>query len=323
MGRRRVTHACRCGAVAALAALLWLGTPAARAQESPNCGTIRFGTVGWLDAGASSAIATALLRGLGYDSTIQPLSVPTILASLKNGDLDVFMEIMVPTMGDALKPYVIDNSVELLRRNLSGTKYTLAVNRHGEALGISRFDEVARHADALSRKIHGVEPGADGNALIAQMIQSGRFGLGDFALVESSEADLVRAIAEANRTGAPMVFLAFEPHPMNVRFDITYLSGGDDVFGPSFGGADVYTGIRTALASECPNVAMMLGNLGFTLPMVNEIMTAILELNARPLVAAIAWMRQQPLVLRAWLEGVTTRTGEPGLPAVQAFMGIE
>ncbi len=311
------------GAVAVLAALLCLYAPLSRAQASADCGTIRFGTVGWLDAGASSAIATALLRGLGYQSSIQRLSIPTILTSLKNGDLDVFMEIMVPTMGTALKPYVIDNSVELLRRNLSGTKYTLAVNRHGEALGISRFDELAAHADALSRRIHGVEPGADGNALIAQMISADRFGLGGFELIESSEAELVRSIAEANRNGMPMVFLAFEPHPMNVRFDITYLSGGDDVFGPSFGGADVYTGIRSALASECPNVAMMLGNLGFTLPMVNEIMTAILDLNARPLVAAIAWMRQQPLVLRAWLEGVTTRDGAPGLPAVQAFMGIE
>ncbi len=307
---------------AAMGAVFLLFSTTSTAQESADCGRVRLGTVGWLDAGASSAVALALLRALGYDSTVQKLSAPTIFASLKNGDLDAFLEILVPTMGNVVKPYIVDNSIELLRQNLAGTKYTLAVNSHARALGITRFDELADHAEALSYTIHGVEPGADGNLLIGQMIDRNLFGLSGFRLVESSETGLVRSIAAANKAGRPMVFLAFEPHPMNVRFDLTYLSGGDNVFGPAFGGADVYTGIRTTFANECPNVALLFGNLGFTLPMINEIMTAIIDLNANPLVAAVAWIRQQPLVLESWLEGLTARDGAPALPVVRSFMGL-
>jgi glycine betaine/proline transport system substrate-binding protein len=299
-----------------------ISTGRAQAEDAPDCSPTRFGTVGWLDAGSAVSIVTALLRGLGYDSTIERHSAPMILAGLKNQDLDVFLEIMIPTMGNTLRPYILDNSVKLLRRNLSGTKYTLAVNTPAANLGIEHFDMLGQHADALRRTIHGVEPGADGNRLIQAMINENQFGLGEFSLVESSEDGLIQSILIANRDSVPMVFLAFEPHPMNVRFDLTYLEGGDDVFGPAFGGAQVYTGIRTPLVQQCPNLVRLLENVEFSLQMINEVMTAILELNAQPLVAAVAWMRQQPNVLDAWLEGVTTRDGQPGLAAIQKFIGL-
>jgi glycine betaine/proline transport system substrate-binding protein len=33
--------------------------------------------------------------------------------------------------------------------------------------------------------------------------------------------------------------------------------------------------------------------------------------------AAKAWLKAHPQVLEPWLQGVTTRDGQPGLPAVQ------
>ena len=44
------------------------------------------------------------------------------------------------------------------------------------------------------------------------------------------------------------MFLAWAPHPMNVALDITYLAGGDEQFGPNYGGADVFTVARTGWA---------------------------------------------------------------------------
>ena len=38
--------------------------------------------------------------------------------------------------------------------------------------------------------------------------------------------------------------------------------------------------------------------------------------------AAEAWLKDHPDVLGPWLEGVTTLGGEPGLPAVQAELGL-
>ncbi len=38
--------------------------------------------------------------------------------------------------------------------------------------------------------------------------------------------------------------------------------------------------------------------------------------------AAADWLRAHPEVLSGWLEGVTTRDGREGLPAVKAVLGI-
>ncbi len=294
----------------------------ARAQESNGCDSVRIGTVGWLDAGSGVALASAVLRGLNYQSSWQQLSPSMIFASLKNRNLDVFMEIMIPTMGKELKPYIKDNSIELIRKNLSGTKYTLAANSTAKSLEITRFDHIKDHGEALNYTIHGVETGSDGNMLIQKMIDNDRFGLGGFKLKASPEKELMMLVYQSIKSNQPLILLAWEPHPMNVRFTLSYLSGGDDIFGPAFGGAEVYTGMRSSVVRDCPNLTRLFKNMAFSLPMINEVMTGILELKAQPLVSAIAWLRQQPLVLERWLDGVTTRTGENGLESVRRFIGL-
>ena len=37
---------------------------------------------------------------------------------------------------------------------------------------------------------------------------------------------------------------------MNMRFEMSYLTGGDAVFGPNFGGATVYTNARNGYAQS-------------------------------------------------------------------------
>jgi glycine betaine/proline transport system substrate-binding protein len=154
------------------------------------------------------------------------------------------------------------------------------------------------------------------------MIDENAFGLEGFELVESSEQGMLAQVARATRGEDPIVFLGWEPHPMNANFDLTYLSGGDDWFGPDFGGATVYTNVRAGYLEECPNVGQLLKNLKFTLEMENEIMGAILDEGEDPNRAAAAWLTEHPDVLETWLDGVTTFEGEPGLPAVQEHLGI-
>jgi glycine betaine/proline transport system substrate-binding protein len=39
---------------------------------------------------------------------------------------------------------------------------------------------------------------------------------------------------------------------MNANFEMTYLTGGDDWFGPDLGGATVYTNTRAGLCRRMP-----------------------------------------------------------------------
>jgi glycine betaine/proline transport system substrate-binding protein len=109
---------------------------------------------------------------------------------------------------------------------------------------------------------------------------------------------------------------------MNANHDMTYLTGGDDWFGPDLGGATVYTNTRAGYVGECPNVGKFLQNLEFTLAMENEIMGAILNDGADPEDAATAWLKANPGVLDGWLDGVTTADGGDAMAAVKGELGL-
>jgi glycine betaine/proline transport system substrate-binding protein len=288
------------------------------AQEA--CNRIVFSDVGWTDITATTAATTLVLEALGYQTETKVLSVPVTYTGLAGGDIDVFLGNWMPTMEADIAPYRDAGKVETVRTNLEGAKYTLATNEAGAALGIKDFKDIAAQKDALEGKIFGIEPGNDGNRLILDMIASGPFGLDGFEVVESSEQGMLAEVAKRTDAGKPIVFLGWEPHPMNANFKLTYLTGGDDYFGPNLGGAVVNTNVRAGYVAECPNTGKLLQNLVFSLPMENEIMGKILNDGEDPRDAAKAWLAANPDAWKPWLDGVTTVDGGDALAAVEAAL---
>ncbi len=292
------------------------------AAEPATCRNVRFSDVGWTDITATTAATSIVLEALGYETEAKLLSLPVTYRSLKNGDIDVFLGTWLPTMENDIKPYREEGSVEMLKANLHGAKYTLAVPKYTFDAGLKTFADIARFKDELDGRIYGIEPGNDGNRLILGMIENDTFGLKGFDLVESSEAGMLSQLARSIRKKEAVVFLGWEPHPMNSSFEIAYLSGGDDVFGPDFGGATVYTSVRRGYTAECPNVSRFLGNVDFTLAMENEIMGAILDDKEEPKAAARDWLVAHPDVIMAWIDGVTTADGGDAKAAVKDGFGL-
>ncbi len=307
-------------AAAALAAAI-AGGPAF-ATEPESCAEVHFSDVGWTDITATTAVAGTVLRALGYETDVSILSVPVTYAGLSKGDIDVFLGNWMPSMEADLAPHRDDGSVEVLRPNLTGAKYTLAVSTSLADAGLKDFADIAKFGDQLDNTIYGIEPGNDGNRLILDMIEKDAFGLGTFDLKESSEQAMLAEAKRAERTGEEIVFLGWEPHPMNANIQMTYLTGGDEFFGPDFGGATVYTNTRAGYVTECPNVGQFLTNLEFTLAMENTIMGKILDDGEDPDDAAADWLKANPEVLDGWLAGVTTRDGGDGLAAVRDALGV-
>ena len=285
-----------------------------------SCDKVIFSDVGWTDITATTAATTVVLDALGYQTEIKLLSVPVTYTGLAGNDIDVFLGNWMPTMEADIAPYRAAGTVETVRVNLEGAKYTLATNEAGAALGIADFKDIAAQKDALGSQIYGIEPGNDGNRLILDMIEGGPFGLDGFKIVESSEQGMLSAVARANRDGKPVVFLGWEPHPMNANVTMTYLTGGDDVFGPDLGGAVVATNTRKGYVADCPNTGKLLQNLSFTLAMENEIMGAILNDGEDPAKAAKTWLAANPATWEAWLDGVTTKNGGDAKAAVASAL---
>ena len=285
-----------------------------------DCDAVNFSDVGWTDITATTAATTLVLDALGYETDIKVLSVPVTYTSMANGDIDVFLGNWMPTMEGDIAPYREAGTVDTVRANLEGAKYTLAVNKAAADLGIQDFADIATHAEALDSQIYGIEPGNDGNRLIMDMIEQNAFELEGFEVVESSEQGMLAQVARADRREEPVVFLGWEPHPMNANFEMSYLTGGDDFIGPNFGGATVYTNTAAGYIEACPNVGKLLTNLEFSLSMENEIMAAILDDGEDPQDAARAWLSANTAVLDGWLDGVTAKDGGDAMAAVKSAL---
>jgi glycine betaine/proline transport system substrate-binding protein len=316
---RRADHGVKFSALRAIlllatlvAASVSLATRAAAASgsgEPASCRTVRFSDVGWTDVTATTALAAQLLRNIGYTPTITVLSVPVTFASLQNKDIDVFLGNWMPAQEADRSRYVADGSVVVIQPNLVGAKYTLAVPAYTYESGLKDFSDIHRFAAQLNNSIYGIEPGNDGNRLVLKMLKESQFGLGDFKLVESSEQGELAQVERAYRDKQPIVFLAWEPHPMNMKFGLKYLTGGDEVFGPNYGGATIYTVTRRGYSGECPNIGRLLTNLKFTLRGESEMMAAILDRHEQPDVAAAEWLKANPTATKAWLDGILTFDG--------------
>ncbi|WP_120496410.1 choline ABC transporter substrate-binding protein [Kiloniella sp. EL199] len=293
----------------------------AQAADPASCQSVTFSDVQWSDITATTALTSVVLDGLGYEPKTLFLSVPVTYASLKNADIDIFLGNWMPSMEGDIASYRDEGSVETVRVNLEGAKYTLAVPTYLADKGLKDFTDIAKFKDELNGKVFGIEPGNDGNRLILEMFKDPNLGLDGFELVESSEQGMLSELKRAVRREKAIVFLGWAPHPMNSNYEITYLTGAENVPNSGFGDSNVYTNVRKGYVSECPNVGQLLNNLEFSINMEGEVMQDLAD-GKDASVAATDWLKANPGVLDKWLDGVTTFDGGDGLAAVKGHLGL-
>ena len=301
-------------------ALLMAQTGMAQAADPAECAAVRMSDLGWTDIALTNTTAEVILQALGYQPTQTLLGLDVTYVSMKQGEIDIFLGNWRPVQNDQYKAFFDDGSVEVLAQNLTGAKFTLVVPDYVAAEGVASFGDLAKFPDQFGRSIYGIEPGS--NQPLLDMVDAGRYGLGDWNIVESSEAAMLTQVEKSVKNKDWIVFLGWEPHPMNLNYNLTYLSGGDLEFGPDFGGATVHTLARAGYAAQCPNVARFFSQLVFDLDYENFGMQKIMGEGLSPADAASEMMTARAELLDVWLKDVTTLDGQPGLPAVKAALGL-
>ncbi|MBD8684052.1 choline ABC transporter substrate-binding protein [Pseudomonas sp. CFBP 13719] len=286
-------------------------TCTASAAEPASCKHVRLGVVNWTDVIATSAMTQVLLDDLGYSVKQTSASQQIIFAGIRDQRLDMFLGYWNPLMTQTITPFVEQKQVRVLAEpSLKDARATLAVPTYLADKGLKSFADIAKFKKELGGKIYGIEPGSGANTQIKDMIAKNRFGLGDFQLVESSEAGMLSAVTRAVKRDEAIVFFGWAPHPMNVNQDMTYLSGSEDALGPNEGMATVWTVTAPDYASRCPNVDKLLGNLTFTAADESRMMQPLLE-HKDAFDSARQWLKDHPQDRQRWLQGVTTFDGKP------------
>lgn len=299
--------------------IICLAAPLA-AAEPDSCATVRLAEPGWNDLALTTGTAAVVLESLGYSVKSDLLGIEVIYQSLKENELDAFLGYWDPAMQTYAAPYETDGSVERVRVNLDEAKYTFAVPSYVAEAGVKDFKDLARFADEFGKELHGIEPGS--NQLMFDVIADPVFSLDGWSVVESSETAMLLEVQRKVDRKEFVVFQAWAPHPMNNAFDLVYLTGGDAQYGPDFGAATVSTQVRKGYLLECPNVGRFLQNLAFDIDFENEGMGYLINDGIDPREAGLKTLQARPEVLDAWLEGVTTRDGQPAGPAAKAALGL-
>lgn len=310
-----------------LTALLILATTAglpfgSYAADEANCATVTQSDPGWTDIAATNALSGVVLNALGYQQKVQNLSVALAFQGFKTGQVDVFLGNWMPAQAPVIGKFTDDGSVKVLGANLPSAKFTLAVPDYVAAAGVKDFADLQKFADKFDRKIYGIAPGAPANQNIKKAIDQKGLGLKGWSLVESSESGMLAQVTRAVNRKDWVVFLGWEPHAMNTRFKLTYLSGGDPWFGPNYGSATVNTVTRKDYAAQCPNLNRFFTQLKFDVALENAVIARVLDDKQDVNDAARAELAKRPELLNGWLNGVTTRNGEPAEPAVKKALGI-
>ncbi len=307
--------------LAAVSTVFMAGT-ATRAEDKPACKSVSISDMGWSDIALTNATSEFVLKALGYEPKQLLLALNVTFDSLKRGEIDVFLGNWRPVQDIDYKGYFDRGDIIPVGTNLVDAKYTLAVPRYVSDAGLKSFDDLQKFADKLDHKIYGIEPGS--NKPLLDMLAAHSHGLdGDWQVVESSEAGMLAQVNRALQNKEWIVFLGWQPHPMNVNIDMTYLSGGDVEFGPNFGGATVRTVVRRGYPADCPNVSTFFKNLKFDIKYENTGMDMVQKQGLEAAAVAAQMMKDNPGKLESWLQGVTTIDGKPGLPAVKSALGIK
>ncbi len=287
-------------------------------QLSTSCQSIKLAESGWADISATTAMVSVVAEGLGLNVSVPTISVPIAFTSVSRGKIDAFLGYWSPTMDTLAAPYISDKTIIVPEKaNLEGAKYTLAVPTYAYDAGLKSFSDIAKFKKELNGQIFGVEAGNDGNMLIDKMITENLFDLGGFKLRESSEAAMLSQVQRAVKAQKPIVFLGWEPHPMNRQIDMKYLEGGDEVFGANYGSAKVFTLISSDFQKRCPAEAKLVSQIRFTVDMENELMADILESKVPAKVAAKTYLQKHPDLLKTWLAGIKDVNGEEGVTVVK------
>jgi glycine betaine/proline transport system substrate-binding protein len=263
----------------------------------------------WEDLMVENAIVGQVLAEAGYTVSIEELSVPIGAQALAQGDADAYLGNWWPSQEDVFADHLDAGEIEILSTLVTGVAYEPAVPSYvAEGLGISSLADLAANAEEFDAEFLGIEAGTPGNDSILDMIESDDYGLGDWELIESGTSAMLAEVERRAAEEQPVVFLAWEPHWMNVEWDLVYLDDPDDVWP---GAGEIRVATREGFEQDQPNVARFLSQMEVDRDTASDWVYSVSQQDEDPEDVADAWIADNAAEIETWLEGVETVDGEP------------
>ncbi|MFI0471625.1 ABC transporter substrate-binding protein [Halomonas sp. HMF6819] len=278
---------------------------------------VRFGVPPWPGVTVKSEVAAQLIEAMGYETRQRELAVSVILEGLTRGDLDVYLGGWYPVQIDMVEPLVEQGKVEKLVSNIEGANSGLVVPRYVYEAGVTSVADLERYRDRFDGEIQGIEAGTGINNAVLNAIDNDLAGLGDWRLRESSTSAMLARAEQKMDDEEWVTFVGWEPHWMNVSFDLAYLADADDT-GIAQIESTVWTIVPATLADEDPALHRFFSQFTVDIEDQNEWVHGY-SFDDRPAdEVASEWIAAHLDTVGVWLDGVEAKDGTSAIDAVRA-----
>ncbi|MDX1354902.1 MAG: ABC transporter substrate-binding protein [Halomonas venusta] len=296
---------------AGVAALALSGPAAADFDE------VRFGVPPWPGVTVKSEVAAQLMEAMGYQTSQRDLAVSVILEGLARNDVDVYLGGWYPVQTDMVEPLVADDKIEKVVSNIQGASSGLVVPQYVYDAGVTSVADLDAYRDRFGGEIQGIEAGTGINTAILAAIDNDIAGLGDWRLRESSTAAMLAQAEQKMANEEWVTFVGWEPHWMNVSFDMAYLDDADEA-GIAKIESTVWTIVPANMAEEAPQLHRFLSQYVVDIEDQNAWVHDYSYEDRPADEVAFEWIGANLDTVETWLDGVMAKDGQPAIQAVRS-----
>lgn len=262
---------------------------------------LTLGYLEWTENIANSTLIEVLAEDeLGYEVEMELTDLQAAFEGVSGGEYDAFLDVWLPAHQNLLDE--AGDGVELSEEPwyLDETEFGIAVPDYMDAQSLEDLNE------SEATMIVGIEPGT----VLMERINNRvipEYDL-DLALVESSTPAMLSELERAYAQKEPIVFLAWSPHWMNVRYEFHYL---EDPKGTTSGVTDpsrLHVAFRENLEEDDPVAYALLDSMKFTEEQVSELELEIEE-SESPKDGVRLWLEENGEVVEPWLDAARAAEG--------------
>lgn len=278
---------------------------------------VSFGVPPWPGVTVKSEVAAQLMEAMGYQTRQRDLAVSVILEGLTRNDVDVYLGGWYPVQTDMVEPLVANGKVEKLVSNIQGANSGLVVPQYVYDAGVTSVADLDAHRERFDGDIQGIEAGTGINTAILAAIDNDAVGLGDWSLRESSTAAMLAQVEQKMANEEWVTFVGWEPHWMNVSFDLAYLDDAEDA-GIAQIESTVWTVVPANMAEEDPQLHRFLSQYVVDIEDQNAWVYSYSYDDLPADEVAQEWIAGNLDTVAAWLEGVEAKDGTTAIETVRA-----
>src|SRR5690554_1116314 len=206
-------------------------------------------------------LSQVILEQEGLEVKIEEAEIGILYEALSNQNIDAFIDVWSPNLHkDYLDKY--SDTFEIAGTLYSDMPFGMAVPSYLE--DINSIQDVADHPELFDYKVYAIETGSGMARTTEEMLET--YKMDDFTVQNSSVAAMLAQVDTNIKKVEGIVFNAWRPHPMFVRFDIKFLEDPLNTWKND----DVQIAVTPNLKEKSPLAYKLFSNMELTLDMVEE-----------------------------------------------------